>query len=92
MENLNDREDINRAWENNKETNKTLAEDSLGLYEMKRHKPWFDEKYSRFLDERKQAKMQWFQDPKRSNIDNLNNIRREASRHCRNQKKELTES
>ena len=33
--------------------------------------------------------MQWFQDPNQNNIDNLNNIRREASRHCRNQKEEL---
>jgi len=50
LENLNDSEDINRAWENIKEINKTLAEDSLGLYELKQHKPWFDEKCSRFLD------------------------------------------
>jgi len=41
------------------------------------------------LDERKQAKILWFQDPNQSNIDNLNNRRCEASRHCRNQKKEL---
>jgi hypothetical protein len=32
--------------------------------------------------------MQWVQDPNRSNIDNLNNVRRKASRHCRNKKKE----
>jgi hypothetical protein len=25
---------------------------------MKRHKPWFDEEYLGFLDQRKQAKMQ----------------------------------
>jgi hypothetical protein len=33
------------------------------------------------LYQRKQAKVQWLQDPDESNIDNLNNIRREASRH-----------
>jgi len=29
------------------------------------------------LDQRKQAKKQWLQDPNQSNIDDLNNIRRE---------------
>ena len=32
--------------------------------------------------------MQWVQDPSQSNVDNLNNARREASRHFRNKKKE----
>jgi hypothetical protein len=41
-----------------------------------------------FLDQRKQAKTQWEQDPRQSNADNLNNVRREASRHFRNKKKE----
>jgi len=36
---------------------------------------------------RKQAKMQWIQDPSQSNVDNLNNVRREVSRHLRNKKK-----
>ena len=31
--------------------------------------------------------MQWIQDPSRSGVDNLNNIRRDASRHFRNKKK-----
>ena len=31
--------------------------------------------------------MQWIQDPSRSNVDDLNNIRRDASRHFRNKKK-----
>jgi hypothetical protein len=31
----------------------------------------------RFFDQRKQAKMQWLQDPSQSNIDNQNNVRRE---------------
>jgi hypothetical protein len=42
----------------------------------------------KFLDKRKQAKMQWVQDPNQSNVDNLNNVRREVSRHFRNKKKE----
>jgi len=32
--------------------------------------------------------MQWVHDPSQSNVDNLNNVRREASRHFRNKKKE----
>ena len=45
MENLSDSEDINRAWENIKEHIKTPAKQSVGLYELNQHKPWFDEKY-----------------------------------------------
>jgi hypothetical protein len=40
-----------------------------------------------FLDQRKQAKMQLIQDPSQSNVDNLNNVRRDVSRHLRNKKK-----
>jgi len=32
--------------------------------------------------------MQGLQDPNQSNVDNLNNVRREASRHFRNKRKE----
>ena len=32
--------------------------------------------------------MQWLQDPNQNNVYNLNNVRREASRHFRNKKKE----
>jgi len=32
--------------------------------------------------------MQWLQDPNQSNVDYLNNVRREASGHFRNKKKE----
>ena len=63
LENLSDNEDINRAWKNIKENIKTSTKDSLGQREFKQHKPWFDEECLHFLDERKQAKMQWVQDP-----------------------------
>jgi len=33
--------------------------------------------------------MQWSQDPSHSNLDNLNNVRREASRHFRNKNEEF---
>ena len=57
------------AWENIR-LFKTTAKESLGLHELKQHKPWFDECLA-FLDQRKQAKMQWVQDPGQSNVDNL---------------------
>ena len=87
MGNLSDEEDINRAWENMKENIKTSAKDSLGLHELKQHKPWFDQECLQFLDERKHTKMQWVQDSSQSNVDNLNTVRHEASRHFRNKKK-----
>ena len=39
------------------------------------------------MDRRKRAKLQWIQDPRQSNVDILNNVRREVSRHFRNNKK-----
>ena len=35
LDNISDREDINRAWENINENIKTSAKESLGLYELK---------------------------------------------------------
>jgi len=63
LEILPDGEDINRAWEDIKENIKTSAKDSLGLQDVKQHKPWFDEECLGFLDQRKQAKVQCLQDP-----------------------------
>jgi hypothetical protein len=40
------------------------------------------------VDQRKQAKLQWLQDPSEANEDNLSDVRREASRHFRNNKRE----
>ena len=40
------------------------------------------------LDQRKQARMQCLEDPNQSNVNNLNNVIHEASRHFRNKKKE----
>jgi len=39
-----------------------------------------------FLDHSKQADLQWLQDPNPINVDNVNDVRREASRHFRNKK------
>jgi hypothetical protein len=57
LENLSDGKDINRAWENIKRISDPQL-DSLGLHELKQHKPWFDEERLGFLNQRKQAKMQ----------------------------------
>ena len=56
MENLSASDDINRAWENIQENIKTSAKESLGLHELKQHKPWFDDEYIRFLDQMEKAK------------------------------------
>ena len=83
LENLNVDEDVNRIWENITENNKTAVKESLGLQEWKHHKPWFHKECVDFLDQRKQAKMQWVQDLGRGNVDNLNNIRRDTGRQFR---------
>jgi len=36
---------------------KVSAKQSLGLYELKQHKPWFGEEYLQLLEQRKQAKI-----------------------------------
>ena len=89
MGNISDDGDINRAWENIKENIKTSAKKSLGLQELKQHKPWFDEECSCFLDQRKLPKMQCVQDPSQSNVYNLNNVSRAVSRQFRNKKKAI---
>ena len=87
LENSNEDEDVNKTWENIKEIIKTSAKDSLGMHELKQHKPWFDEECLGFLDQRKRAKMQWVQDSSESNEDNLNTVRREVSRYFRNKRR-----
>jgi hypothetical protein len=36
-----------------------LADKSLGHYELKQHKLWYHEEFSKWLDTKKQAKLQW---------------------------------
>jgi len=43
LENLSDREDTNRASENNKKYIKIKSTGSLGLYKLKQHEPRFEE-------------------------------------------------
>ena len=39
------------------------------------------------MDQKKRDKMQWIQNPSQRNVDILNNVRREVSRHFRDKKK-----
>jgi hypothetical protein len=75
LEDLNTEVEINSAWEMIRENIKISAKESLGYFKLKKHKPWFDEGCSKLLDQRKQAKLQWLQDPSEINGDNLNNVR-----------------
>jgi hypothetical protein len=77
--------EINSAWETIRENIKISAKRSFRIEEAK---PWFDEEWSKLLDKRKQAKLQWLQDPREINGDNLNSIRREASKHFKNKKRD----
>jgi hypothetical protein len=83
LENLEDSGDISRAWDNIRENINISAQESLGYCESKPCKRWFHEEHSELVDQRKQAKLHWLQDPS-ENEDNLSNVRQEASRHFRN--------
>ena len=51
FENVSEDDDINTAWESIKENIKPSATESLGMHEMKQHKPWFDEECLSILDQ-----------------------------------------
>jgi hypothetical protein len=58
LENLDIEVVVNKAWETIRENRKFSAKESLGYYDLKKSKPWFDEGCSKLLDQRKQAKLQ----------------------------------
>jgi hypothetical protein len=86
LESLDESFDINNAWESIRENIKTSAKENLGCQKLKHSKPWFDYECSKLIDQRKQAKLQWLQNPNQTNTDNLQNVRHEASRIYRNKK------
>jgi archaellum component FlaC len=59
---------------------------------MEQRKPWFHEECLGILNQRKKDKMQWIQDPRQSNVDSTNNVRRDVSRHFRNKRKAYLEA
>jgi hypothetical protein len=88
LEDLDAEVDISSAWKTVKQNFKMSAKEILGYYELKQHKPWFDEGCSELLDKKKQAKFQWLQDPSEVNGYSLKNVSHEASRHFRNKRRE----
>jgi hypothetical protein len=76
------------AWESIRENVKTSAKENLGYHRLERNKPWFDDECPKLIDQQKQAKLQWLQNPNQINGDNLQNLRRETSRIFRNKKRE----
>jgi hypothetical protein len=88
LESLGDNFDINKAWESIRENIKNSAKNNLEYHHLKHNKPRFDDVCSKLIDQRKQAKLQWLQNPSQINGDNLHNIRRETSRTFKNKKRE----
>jgi hypothetical protein len=80
--------DINSAWEMIRKNIQISAKESLVYCKLKKHKPWFNKACPKLVDERKQAKLQWLQDPSKINGGNMKIVKRETSRYFRNDKKE----
>jgi hypothetical protein len=88
LESLDESFDINNAWENIRKIIKTLSKDNLGYHRLKHNKPWFDDECSKLIDQQKQAKVQWLQNPSQLKGDNLKNLRRETNRTVGREKRE----
>jgi hypothetical protein len=88
LESLDTSFDINNAWKSIRENIKTSAKDNLRYQKLKHNKPWFDDECSKLIDQQKQAKLQWLQNPNQVNGDNLKNLRSETNRTFRNKKRE----
>jgi hypothetical protein len=65
--NLDTEGDVNKALESIRENIQISAKENLGYYEPKNNKSWFDERCTKLLDQRKQAKLQWLKDPSEIN-------------------------
>jgi hypothetical protein len=90
LENLNESLGINSAWDSSKvlEKIKTSAKENLGYHTVKENKPRFGDECSKSIDQWNQAQLQWLQNPRQINGDNLQNLRLETSKTFRNKKKE----
>jgi hypothetical protein len=88
LESLDESFDINNVWESIRENIKTSTEDNLGYQKLKHNKPWFDDECSKLIDQRKQAELQWLQNPNQINGDNLKNLRCETIGTLRNKERE----
>jgi hypothetical protein len=74
LEDLDAVVEANTVLETIRESIKISAKESLGYYELKKQEPWLDKGCSKLLDQRKQAKLQWLQDPNEINWNDLNNV------------------
>jgi hypothetical protein len=88
LENLDESLEIDNAWESIRENIKTSATENLGYHSQKHNETRFYDECSKLIDQRKQAKLQWLQNPNQINRDNLQNLRHETSRTFRNKKRE----
>jgi hypothetical protein len=91
LEDLDVELEISSAWETIRVNIKISVKEGLGYFELKKHKPWFNERCSRLLDQTKEVEMHWLHDESEINGDYLNSVRREASRYFRNKKWEYLE-
>jgi hypothetical protein len=73
LQDLDAEVESNSAWETIKENIKISAKASLGYYELRKHKPWFDKGCSKLLHQSKQAILQWSQHPSEISAENQNN-------------------
>jgi hypothetical protein len=88
LESLDESFDMDNAWESIRENIKTSAKENLGYQKLKHNKPWFDDECSKLTNERKQAKLQWLQNPNQINRVTLQKVRHETTRIFRNEKRE----
>jgi hypothetical protein len=58
LEDLDTEVEINSASEMIPENRNISAKESLGYYELRKHKTWFDEECSKLVNQRKRAKLQ----------------------------------
>jgi hypothetical protein len=71
LDNLHVSREINRALEYVRKNIK-ISPKEKGWYEWQLHEPEFDEECSKSVDQRKQAKLLWLQNPSQINVDNVN--------------------
>jgi hypothetical protein len=88
LESLVESFDINNSWESIRENIKTTVKGNLEYQMLKHNKLRFDDECSKFIDQWKQAKLQWLQNSSQMNGDNLQNLRRETRRTFKKKKRE----
>ena len=90
LDNRDDRGHVHRAWEICVgETLMSSVKEGAGQQERKENEKYFDEVFSKIMNQRKRAKLLWLQDQSRINADNLNFVKHEASRYFRNKSENI---